>query len=168
MVANMLDLSMVHLHVLLLLALQPILLCPVLGATARSAEMHTRDNNWTPRTGAAGSAASSGVATMVHLSLVPAAAGSAVQVSFSTPKNFTGCSQVEFWPAAGPRRGAASRTALGRAVSYAKAADAIHHVQLFGLEPGGAYRYACGCARDGGGAVILRDIPHSAVSFMQY
>ena len=73
------------------------------------------------------------------------------------------------WPAAGPQAGgAASRTALGRAVSYAKAADAIHHVQLFGLEPGGAYRYACGCAGDEGGAVILRDIAHSVVSFMQY
>ena len=85
-------------------------------------------------------------ATMVHLSLVPGASGSAVQVSFSTPKASTGCSRVQYWPTSATPD--ANRTAMGRSVSYAKAVDTIHHVQLFSLEPGRSYLYTCGCASD--------------------
>ena len=57
------------------------------------------------------------IATLVHLSLVPGASSSAIQVSFSTPKN-TGCSTVQFWPAVATNGSAAKKlTAMGRGVT---------------------------------------------------
>ena len=54
---------------------------------------------------------------LVHLSLVPGASSSAIQVSFSTPKN-TGCSTVQFWPAVATNGSAAKKlTAMGRGVT---------------------------------------------------
>lgn len=89
------------------------------------------------------------IATLVHLSLVPGASSSAVQVSFSTPKGSTGCSTVQYWPAVSNGSAATKITAMGRAVTYAKASDTTHHVQLFGLAAGVTYRYTCGCAGRG-------------------
>jgi hypothetical protein len=87
-------------------------------------------------------------ATLVHLSLVPGASSSAIQVSFSTPKH-TGCSTVQFWQVAKNGSVAKKLTAGGRGVTYAKASDTTHHVQLFGLNPDESYQYTCGCAAAG-------------------
>eukprot|EP01049_Picozoa_sp_SAG25_P001696 SAG25_NODE_80_length_16705_cov_9.579746_7_plen_218_part_00 len=100
--------------------------------------------------------------SLVHLSLIPGADRPAVQVSYSTPKNqrSSSCSQVTYWPSTqslasdGSNRKhiARNQTAFGRWVSYGKAADDTHHVELWDLEPRIEYSYVCGCAggsRDG-------------------